>query len=230
MSVRLSRGFRKLSLIRDRLAQANVRKGQKDRLDELSSSRKGTGRDFVAMNLQPLTQQDKLEAIITRAAVEREKMKQIQSKKAIIDIEMRTRAEIQSNRREVKKQREAAERRKAEMRERQQQHLTVVALASRMTALVKIVSAYREIDGEEKAKTAAANIIQRCFRVFKWRKDTAHVRETRHAAARRVQHRVRNMLFRRRIAQRKIAAAKIITTLESISRTGTFPTLGAPRL
>lgn len=51
-------------------------------------------------------------------------------------------------------------------------------------------------DGEEREKTSAVNMIQRCFRIFKWRKDNKHEFEIRHAAARRVQIRVRNMLFR----------------------------------
>jgi len=206
--------------------QASVRKGKQERLDALTNGRKGTGRDFLAMNLQPLSPQKKLAAIATRAAVEREKTIQIQNKKAIIEIETRARAEIQANRREVKKQREAAERRAAELRERQRQQLTVVALASRVTAFVKILSDYRAIDDEEKTKALSARMIQRCFRVFKWRKDTQHVRETRNAAARRVQRRVRNMLFRRRLEKRKAAASKIIYAVESITKSGTFPSLG----
>ena len=205
-----------------------MRKGKQERLDALIKGRKGTGCDFVARNLEPLSPQKKLAAIATRAAVERERTIQIQNKKAIIEIEMRARAELQANRREVKKQREAAERRAAELRERQRQQLTVVALASRFTAFCKILSDYRAIDDDEKLKTLSARTIQRCFRVFKWRKDTKHVRESRNAAARRVQHRVRNMLFRRRLEMRKVAASKLIHTLECISKSGTFPSLGQP--
>ncbi len=205
-----------------------MRKGKQERLDALTKGRKGTGRDFLAMNLEPLSPQKKLAAIATRAAVEREKTIQIQNKKAVIELEMRARAEIQANRREVKKQREAAERRAAEMRKRQRHQLTVVALASRVTAFVKTLSDYRAIDDEEKTKTISASTIQRCFRVFKWQKDTKHVREARNAAARRVQHRVKNMLFRRKLEMRKVAASKLIYTLECISKNGTFPSLGKP--
>lgn len=190
------------------------------------SHRKGTGRDFVALNLRPLSPQKKMEAIAMRAAVEREKSIHIQNKKAIIDMELRARAELQANRREVKKQREAAQRRASELRQMQSQHLVVVALASRAMALVNIIKGYRAVDDEVKTKTRAASMIQTCFRAFKWRKDTMHVREARHAAARRVQGPVRSLLFRRRLQKRKAAAGKIIFALECISKTGTFPTLG----
>lgn len=87
----------------------------------------------------------RLQNIHTHAAVEREKIFQTQAKKAIIDVEMRARAKIHANRREVKKQKEAAARRKLEMVERQRQLLTGVALGARMTNLKKVLVAYREI-------------------------------------------------------------------------------------
>ena len=40
--------------------------------DVMISHRKGTGQDFVALNLQPLLPEKKMEAIATRAAVQRE--------------------------------------------------------------------------------------------------------------------------------------------------------------
>ena len=121
----------------------------------------GTMRIFVggkdeaveAMNLRPLSPQKRLQAIHTMAAVERQRVHQAQQKKAVLDEEMRQRAEIHANRREVKKAREAAERRAAALAVRQRQLLTSVAVAARVKHLAKVVTTYREISGEEKEQT-----------------------------------------------------------------------------
>ena len=136
---------------------ARVRKSKLDYEAKTAASRRGSGRDCLAMNLRPLSPQKRLQAIHTMAAVERQRVHQAQQKKAVLDEEMRQRAEIHANRREVKKAREAAERRAAALAVRQRQLLTSVAVAARVKHLAKVVTTYREISGEEKEQTAAAN-------------------------------------------------------------------------
>ena len=202
-----------------------MRTASRQHRERVQSERSGSGLDFCLENMRPISPQKRLEALYTRSAIERERMRNTLALKAEITAAAVGKAEDHANRRELKKLAEIAARKAAHLDKLQRGWLVATALSSRVQQWEKSVREYRSLDSDTKAQERATTAIQVHYRIWKWNKDNFAEREARKAAARRMQKRVRIWLWKRKVHKRIAAAGQLQNLISSFNKIGAFPLL-----
>jgi len=218
-------GFKDLGKqVRMRTRPASPERGQRSLSPELAAGQLALNTNFLQSNcdMRPLSPERRSVTITSRAALDRAHAQRVvQTRDQLRDEHMALQI-AHRDRRLIKKQAEAARRREEQLQREQHTWLLTVAAACRLQQWAQVVLKRRSVSAEEQEQDAAARVIQRYFRHWRFKRRSALALAERARAAAHIRKCFSSFLLRHHIEEKIKKSLVIKNFINEMSRASRF--------